>query len=80
MTDHIENAKKVIGLYCPARDLFTVGVCKTLGNWKGIFASPSSSTLYEVTYSGANCEYYLDVYVKALNYAVPLETVPEVRV
>lgn len=54
-------------------DIFTVWMCKTLQNWKGIFGAPKQPYLFEVTYSGDEDEWYVDRYVKLDNRAIKFE-------
>ncbi|WP_289756048.1 DUF6275 family protein [Faecalibaculum rodentium] len=55
------------------KNFVLVWSCKTLQNWKGIFAFPALKLLFEVTYNGDKKEYYVDSYEKTENNAYKLD-------
>lgn len=51
--NHLYNAEAIIrNYYYHKQKLFLVWSCKTLKNWKAIYACPREKMLYEVTYNG----------------------------
>lgn len=68
--NHTESAVLLIrhALEVEEMEIFPVWQCKTLQNWKGIFASPKEKMLFEVTYDGDKKAYYIDVYDKRENH------------
>ncbi|WP_300924472.1 DUF6275 family protein [Turicimonas muris] len=69
--DHFHNAEAIIENYCLCTaDKFLVWSCKTLRNWKAIYAVPDDAMLYEVTFDGEKQKYYFDAYKKLFNTAV----------
>lgn len=74
--DHFHNAEAIIENYCHcSADKFLVWSCKTLGNWKAIYAVPDDGMFYEVTFDGAGQRYYFDAYKKLFNAAVRPEDI-----
>ncbi len=69
--NHLYNAEAIIrNYYYHKQKLFLVWSCKTLKNWKAIYACPREKMLYEVTYNGEKQEYYVDFYTKTTHLAV----------
>lgn len=57
----------------PVESIYTVWLCKTLQNNKGLFSDPRPNNQYfEVTYNGDKSEMYLDKYVKESNDCIKL--------
>ncbi len=76
--DHFHNAEAIIENYCHCTaDKFLVWSCKTLGNWKAIYAVPDDGMFYEITFSGDTQQYYFDAYKKVFNRAVRTDDIPK---
>ena len=73
MMDYHGIALEILEDNFELNDIFTVWMCKTLQNWKGIFGAPKQPYLFEVTYSGDKDEWYVDRYVKLDNRAIKFE-------
>lgn len=56
-------------------EIYTVWVCKTLGNNKAIFADSVSNCMYEYTHNGASNEIYFDQYIKFANATIELRPI-----
>lgn len=54
------NANKIT-----PEDMYIVGFCKTLQNWKALVSGVYVKEYIEVTYNGDRRETYVDVYPKA---------------
>lgn len=67
--DKAEAAKKWIRNFVGDENAepFLVWSCKTLQNWKAIFAYPQKRMLFEATWDGDKNRMYVDVYKKEYN-------------
>lgn len=66
-----EHLDKSDGIQITMRDVYVVGFCKTLQNWKVLVSTNlPDGKYYEVTYNGDAKEAYLDVYVRLQNVCV----------
>ena len=53
------------------KDIYTVWLCKTLQNSKGLFSTDAlDGRYYEVTYNGDKNEMYVDAYQKTENKVI----------
>ena len=64
---HKDNWAKEIDLN-KKKDIYTVWICKALGNNKGLFSTTQLDGKYfEITYNGDKNEIYFDTYLKGSN-------------
>lgn len=71
--DFVSRVKRIIASkYNVASDaIYTVWLCKTLQNNKGLFSTDiEDGKYYEATYNGDKDELYLDTYVKSKNECI----------
>ena len=67
ISEHLDKSDPV-----PEFEVYLVGMCKTLQNWKFLISSTLSDGMYyELTFNGDKKEWYLDAYKKFDNRRIP---------